>query len=511
MVRHKGKRVNRVGTSGAKQGSKRDRERLRHELLGRGRETAEVAEEMSVRWGFNRRQAWRFAHGLSQEEAAVRYNRVLDDRTVMTGKRVSDYEGWPLRGARPTLHVLTVFAQVYGTSPRDLLSDDELSLMPRADQLILDRLATVEPTSDARSGPGSNVVPDELAVCGPLTPASVRAAARASSEHAAQVETTEVGPITLNQLEHDIFELARAYIGVPAADIFPDLTRHRDRVYGLLGRHVHPAQARELYLLAGQACGLLASASMELGCLAAATAQARAAWTYAEIIDHNGLRAWVRGTQALIAFWSGDPRETVRLAESGRDHVSSGTGFVRLCNIESRGWAYLGNRTETVRVITMGHRARDRAASRDELHDVIGGEFGFDDARQAFCNAGAYVQLGQPNLVLQAAERAIRLYPSDAERNRTYGGEGSTRLEMAQAHLMNRALDAAEDVVTPVLDGANNVGGGHLPLRLSEIQGTLVRPPYRHCREALELAERIQEFCTRRARGGPEQAPSPVP
>lgn len=553
-----------MGTSSGKQGSKRDRERLRHEMLGRGCGTAEVAREMAGRWGFNARQSWRFAHGLSQEEAAARYNALLDDRAMMTGKRVSDYEGWPLRGARPTLHALTVFAQVYGTSPRALLGEAELPLMPVTDRMLLDRLATAGAPSGTGTGTatgtgtGSGTGPDPHPAAGgergrapgagprhgpehgdeatpgsgagdsrrgpdggapgggswtggapdgdgersgPLTPAVVRAAARVSSDHAAGVETSEVGPLTLEQLEHDGLELARAYIGAPADALFPALALHRDRVYRLLARRSHPAQQSELYLLAGQACGLLASASMELGCLTAASAQARAAWTYAGVIGHNGLRAWARGTQALIAFWAGNPRETVRLAESGRDYVRAGTGFVRLCNIESRGWARLGDRAQTVRVIGLGHRARARASAVDTLHDVVGGEFGFDEARQAFCNAGAFVQLDDPDRALRAAGRALSLYASDAERDRTYGGEGSTRLEMAQAYLRKRNLDAADDICAPVLAGAANVGGGHLPLRLAELQETLVSAPYRRCREAVELSERIGEFRTRRAGG----------
>ena len=250
-----------------------------------------------------------------------------------------------------------------------------------------------------------------------------------SKHHLAKIENRGWA-ITLEQLDHEVVELARTSIRTQPAEIFGELVRVRDRVFQMLGRRAHPAQQSHLYLLAGKTCGLLANASMELGCYGAAAEQSRAAWVYAEIIGHNGLKGWLRGTQSLIVFCSGNPREAAHLAKAGREHVRHGTGFVRLCNIESRAWAHLGDVRETQKVIGMGHQAREHGTEPDDLHDLVGGEFGFDEARQSFCNAGAWVQVGKPALAIEAAERALRLYATDAERNRRYGGEASTRLEM---------------------------------------------------------------------------------
>jgi transcriptional regulator with XRE-family HTH domain len=469
-----------VRASGLKRGSKPERERLRHQLLGNGCDPGQVAAEMAGRWHFNMRQAWRYAHNLSQQQAAARYNALLSDgRAPMTGKRISEYETWPLRGIRPTIQVLILLARVYDTVPSGLLSADELPLIPESERLVLDQFHPVE----TRTAPG-----------GPLDAAAIRAAANASGMHAEHAEVTEVGAITLEQLDHDVVRLARTYILTQPAEIFGELVLVRDRVYRLLARRAYPAQQAHLYLLAGQACGLLASASMEMGCHSAAAEQTRAAWVYAEIIGHNGLKAWLRGTQALIAFWSGNPYETMQLAKAGREYLHGGTGFVRLCNIESRAWAYLGDHRETQNVISLGHHARDHAAMTDELHDLVGGEFGFDEARQSFCNAGAWVQVGKPALAVQAAERALRLYTSDAERDRRYGGAASTRLEMTDGYLAKHELDAADAALEPVISTPTNTGVAHLFARLSDICKTLDSPLYRNSREARELAERIRSY-----------------
>ncbi|WP_410609479.1 hypothetical protein [Amycolatopsis sp. lyj-109] len=471
-----------MGTSRSKPGSKPEREQLRHQLLAGGCSPARIAAEMTGRWQFNPRQAWRYTHGLSQTGVAARCNDLLGDgRAPMTGKRISEYEAWPQRGTRPTVHFLTLLARVYGTVPRALLGADELPLLPEPERLVLDQLP---PAGEATAPPAPG--------SGPLSVAAVRAAAHASGAHAELAEVTEVGAITLEQLDHDVVELARTSIRTQPAEIFGELVRVRDRVFQLLSRRAHPAQESHLYLLAGQTCGLLANASMELGCHSAAAEQSRAAWVYAEIIGHNGLKAWLRGTQALIAFWSGNPQEAARLAADGREHLRHGTGFVRLCNIESRAWAHLGDVRETRKVIGMGHHAREHVTDPDELHDIVGGEFGFDEARQSFCNAGAWVQVGKPALAIEAAERALHLYPTQAQRNRRYGGEASTRLELTDGYLATRELDAADVALAPVIGTSATTGVAHLATRLSDICATLDTPPYRNSREAKELAERIR-------------------
>jgi hypothetical protein len=55
--------------------------------------------------------------------------------------------------------------------------------------------------------------------------------------------------------------------------------------------------------------GLLAKASHDLAEPYAAMAQARTAYLCADNTDHDGLRAWLRGLQSLIAYWAGRTRK----------------------------------------------------------------------------------------------------------------------------------------------------------------------------------------------------------
>jgi hypothetical protein len=64
-------------------------------------------------------------------------------------------------------------------------------------------------------------------------------------------------------------------------------------------------------------CRILANASLDLGWLHAAETQARTAFLCAELAGNNALRAWVRGTQSLVAYWDGRLRTAVELAAEG--------------------------------------------------------------------------------------------------------------------------------------------------------------------------------------------------
>src|SRR5690348_17141459 len=104
-----------------KTGSKAERDALRREMQALGAGFESVADEMQRRFGFRPREAFRHAHGWSQEEAAERCNVATGDDTAgLNGTRISEYERWPFSGRRPTLAVLTTLAKAYGTEPQRL-------------------------------------------------------------------------------------------------------------------------------------------------------------------------------------------------------------------------------------------------------------------------------------------------------------------------------------------------------------------------------------------------------
>ncbi len=322
----------------------------------------------------------------------------------------------------------------------------------------------------------------------------IMAAAHEASDHVGRAESTNVGATTLEQLDADVVRIANDYVHIPPVPMTVEMLRVRRRVYRLLEGHQRPADTRHLYLLAGTLTGLLANASTDLGYLDAAAEQVRAAWAYAELCDHNGLRAWTRGMHALIECRSQRPRRAVLLAQSGQEYAESATARVRLFNIEARMWATLGNAADTDRCVRAADEASTHGAA-DDLHDEIGGVFGFPDAKAQYYAGATYIHLGQAEQALAATSRAIELYASGPLEKRSYGAEALTRVDNAAAHLINGSLDGAAEVLAPVLVLDQDRRIAQLPERLAGVRRRIAAPRFRDSARARELDERIEEFC----------------
>ncbi|WP_169811574.1 helix-turn-helix domain-containing protein [Nocardia shimofusensis] len=373
------------------------------------------------------------------------------------------------------------------------------------DQPLLDRKPAAD-TGASPTGPSSSTSDaDLLALIGSgairgdaLASISERdlimAAAHEASDHVGRAESTNVGATTLEQLDADVVRIANDYVHIPPVPMTVEMLRVRRRVYRLLEGHQRPADTRHLYLLAGTLTGLLANASTDLGYLDAAAEQVRAAWAYAELCDHNGLRAWTRGMHALIECRSQRPRRAVLLAQSGQEYAESATARVRLFNIEARMWATLGNAADTDRCVRAADEASAHGAA-DDLHDEIGGVFGFPDAKAQYYAGATYIHLGQAEQALAATSRAIELYASGPLEKRSYGAEALTRVDSAAAHLMNGSLDGAAEVLAPVLALDEDRRIAQLPERLAGVRRRIATPRFRDSARARELDERIEEFC----------------
>ncbi|HST66104.1 MAG TPA: hypothetical protein VLM05_13020, partial [Mycobacteriales bacterium] len=166
--------------------SKAERDALRQEMLVSGCSLELIATEMERRWGIRPREAYRHAHGWSQDEVAARFTEVADrtggDRNLgsdgrplpaqapMIGTRIGEYERWPHGGRRPSPYVLTVLATVLGTTVERLLDYDDHRKMPDQERTVLAAVlaaanAPVALPPEPRTAPG----PSSRAPLGRLT------------------------------------------------------------------------------------------------------------------------------------------------------------------------------------------------------------------------------------------------------------------------------------------------------------------------------------------------------
>jgi tetratricopeptide (TPR) repeat protein len=280
----------------------------------------------------------------------------------------------------------------------------------------------------------------------------VTMAARRAREFALSHQA-ELSAETMEQVFEDVQALAVAYQRQPLPDVLTGFVEAQETIFILLEQHQRPAQARDLYLLAGITGGLLAKAAHDLAEPRAAMTHARSAFVCAENADHDGLRGWVRGLQTLIAYWAGRYGDAVHYARTGAEFAgrSGGTSGVWLPAGEGRAWAALGNAPEARDALDRAERAWDTARG-DDLDD-IGGLCTFTRARQTYYAADAFSWL--PDEAATAAghaARAVDAYQDSTAPEWGFGDQAGSHAGLAIARLRLGDLDGARAAIDPVLD-----------------------------------------------------------
>jgi hypothetical protein len=333
----------------------------------------------------------------------------------------------------------------------------------------------------------------------------VTEAGRRSVEHAVDAANT-VDPSALEHLRAAAERAAHAYLTTPPPVMLRELVRLRDTVYDQLDRTHKPRQQAELYLLAGQVCGLLSSVSFDLGNPAVAEDQARAAHIYGSLIDHPSLGAWALTLLSNMHLWSDRPKQTIVLASQALESAPIGTARARLYSVRSRALALLGATAEVLADLSAASDELDRAG-QDAFMDGIGGEMGFGRARLALCAGAAYVALGDGHQAERETLSALRLFATQPPNERWQAGELACRADLAIAHTLRVQVGDAAGAVEPVLELPAAHRTEALVLRLTKLSRLLGQRRLRHSVEASRLRESVTEFVNL---ARPSGQPTPV-
>ncbi|MEU4810835.1 hypothetical protein AB0H20_16690 [Nocardia fluminea] len=317
-------------------------------------------------------------------------------------------------------------------------------------------------------------------------------AAAESAAFGAFSEQSNVGPHTLEQFQEDLKRIVAVYPNRPVYPLFIELRTLRDRAFRLLEGRQPPGMTRDLYLVAGTLCSVLANASFDLGNIRAAETQARTAYLCGELAQHNGLRAWVRGLQALIAYWDDRCVEAVDLAVQGWGFApESGTARVRLAATEARARARMRDTHGTEDALARAERAREAVLGPD----APGGMMAFPEAKQAYNAAEAHLWLGGDANFAAAerlAEQSLQLYLADPPELRRLGEMSLARLDLAVARLHRRDLDGAAEQIEQVLETGGQRRIESVGRRLLQIGTALERPYFQTSALAGSVRERIK-------------------
>lgn len=218
-----------------------------------------------------------------------------------------------------------------------------------------------------------------------------------------RTEASELGAGALEQLEELVERLGEEYFAVPPAEFRENVLSWRRYVARLLDGRLTLRERRHLYAVAGWLSGLVAEASLAVG--DEAEPHCATALSLAQEVGDTRLAGWVRGTQAQIALYAGDPRNAVAFAQAGKRVAPIGSAALfRACALEVRTHARLGDLAETDHALSHAEQA---LATRSESQ--TGSFFSFDAPYLPYYAGTAYMWLGKTALARAWASQAVDL------------------------------------------------------------------------------------------------------
>lgn len=312
-------------------------------------------------------------------------------------------------------------------------------------------------------------------------------------------DSDELTRATLDDLDTEhitagVERLAVGYLGTPPAPIHNEsVTLRSEVVTRIRSGHHRPHERSDLYMAVGRLSGVPAYAALDLGHPRAAVAHARAAWNCGAIAEDNELRAWVRGTQSLIARFQGDYQIALTFARDGLQYAGRGTSEVRLLCGEAQCLANLGDSREANQALDRALRARERTTTTDSLN----GLFEFSEAKQYYYGGSALIWLDKESDLRRAAddaETAISLWEHEPPDRRPLDDEALCHIYQGTALLQLGELDQAIASIRPILDLPPERRISWIGKRLERVTGILRTGPYADTSLAQHTAEEIRTF-----------------
>ncbi|MDI3404586.1 helix-turn-helix domain-containing protein [Streptomyces cavernicola] len=413
----------------------------------------------------------RTERGWTQQRVADECN-ALEGRAAKTGKEIGRYE----REVRvPVPYTRRFLALVF---------DVDVALLDRAVAVSKRKTRGVDVTGASPTGePWSPASRSEVA--------ETAADASSSAEFARFIAQRNADEFVVEQLDVDVARLARAYVSHPLMELYVEIRQLRDGVFSLLRGRQRPRQTSDLYVSASRLCGLSAHVCLDLGHYDSAATHARTARACAEAAGREGLLAWVRAVESLIAYWTGRYEQAACLAQAGRRHRAGGSIGARLASLEARALAIAGDGQGAGAALVDAERARER----EQVADEIPGVFSFPMAKQFTYAGTTHLAIGGREHVQQAiasADKAVQLYRSADRDDQSVGDLFAAHVDLARGQLLLADIDGAEAMLGFVLEAPPERLSASIVRRLVDLSRELNGPQYGGAAQATQLRERLQ-------------------
>ena len=234
------------------------------------------------------------------------------------------------------------------------------------------------------------------------------------------------------------------------------------------GAH-RPQDIRDLYVALGRVCGVLAYLTLDLGQADTARIHAQAAFQLGDRADHDQLRAWARGTQALAFRFTKDFELARDAAIDGLNYTGTSTGTTEprlLCGLAAS-VANLGDSQTALELLVQADRARDKCGP-----DEVPGLFSFSPAKQIYYHGFSLMWADEPKILrksVTASTEAIAAW----QVQHSPGDEMLTQIYLASASARLGDLDSSLAAVAPVLEKPISAHFSWVRKRLNQLEGLL--------------------------------------
>jgi transcriptional regulator with XRE-family HTH domain len=354
----------------------------------------------------------------------------------------------------------------FGQSVREKRADAGWSLRDLAERITFHRgyVGKVEQGEKFPERQFAELADAALGACGDLVALwDAERDARKASESTARLLTASVSDslrlIEAAQFLSDVdqvngyaAQLAIDYLSTPAGPMLLDAVEMRGEVMRRLNSHDYrPRELPDLYMALARVQGVLAYAALDLGNPAAAMTHTEAGWACAERIDSNEMRAWVRGTQSLIARFEQRYDVAEKLVHDGLNYPVRGTGRLRLLAGLAQCRANQGDSAGANEALDIAAVEREELTTTDEVE----GLFGFTRAKQHYYAGSSLMWLQQESDLQRAASEAataVQIWESETPATRSLDDEALAHIYSATARARLGDISAAEMSIQPILD-----------------------------------------------------------
>jgi hypothetical protein len=164
----------------------------------------------------------------------------------------------------------------------------------------------------------------------------------------------------------------------------------------------------------------------------------------------------------------------------------------RLLAIEARAYGHLGDKESARSAIRASQESGQEVT--DDLHDHVGGEFGFSPERLVMSCASTSLLVGDGRQAEEFAAHALQLVSGRPVEQRSAPVTGKAAADLARARLLRDDVEGAAAALETVWSVAPEQRVSGLLERTAEVRRILSRGPFRSSQPALDLGERIEDF-----------------